>query len=229
VIRTSDDQKMPPAFWAKLGWDSQVNEDLRVRLTGSIYNAAGYDNGFRIYGGDRAGARYYKVFDFVDTAATPDKTFTNDFSGRINPNLRKLTAFQINPFVKWQGLEFFGVFEVATGFAAGAQDEEGDWEKGNYTQLGAELLYRFGKEERFYVGGRFNSVTGNDSYRKTTTAPDEKTVNRINVGGGWFMTKNVLAKVEYVTQTYNDAWTSPSGNLTNGNFNGFMLEAVIGF
>jgi hypothetical protein len=230
VIRTSDDQKMPPAFWAKLGWDSQVNEDLRVRLTGSIYNAAGYDNGFRIYGGDRAGARYYKVFDFVDTTITgPTPGGTNDFSGRVNPNLRKLTAFQINPFVKWQGLEFFGVFEVATGFAAGAQDEEGDWEKGNYTQLGAELLYRFGKEERFYVGGRFNSVTGNDSYRKTTTAPDEKTVNRINVGGGWFMTKNVLAKVEYVTQTYNDAWTSPSGNLTNGNFNGFMLEAVIGF
>jgi hypothetical protein len=127
------------------------------------------------------------------------------------------------------------VFEVATGFAAGAQDEESDWQKGNYTQLGAELLYRFGKEERFYVGGRFNSVTGKDSYLKTNTAPDDKTVNRINVGGGWFLTKNVLAKVEYVTQTYNEAWNSSdatapnSGNLKNANFNGVMLEAVIGF
>ena len=227
VVRTAEDQKMPPAFWAKLGWDSEISDDLRVRITGSIYRAGGYDNGYRIYGGDRAGARYYKVFDYVDT--TSGQTTTNDFSGRVNPNLRNLTAFQINPFVKFKGLEFFGVFEVASGYASGARDAEGDWEKGNYTQLGAELLYRFGAEERFFVGGRFNSVTGKDSYLKTATAPGDKTVNRINVGGGWFMTKNVLTKVEYVTQTYNENWGSASGNLVNGNFNGLMIEAVIGF
>lgn len=232
VVRNADDQKMPPSIWSKLGWDKQINEDLRVRVTGSIYTSAGYDNGYRIYGGDRAGGRYYKVLDFADTtlpsgATTPGGT--NDFSGRISPNLRKLTAFQINPFVKWRGVEFFGVFEVATGYAKDARDNEGDWEKGNYTQMGAELIYRFGNEERFFVGGRYNSVTGTDSYLKANNAPDAKTVNRINVGGGWFMTKNVLTKVEFVSQAYDKNWTSAQGNLVEGKFNGVVIEAVIGF
>jgi hypothetical protein len=178
------------------------------------------------------------VFDYIDmTGATPS-TSTNDFSGRVNPNLRQLTAFQINPFIKFQGLEFFGIFEVASGYASGAmpkagsENETDNWEKGSYTQLGAEVLYRFGSWEQFYVAGRYNSVSGDDSWKSSvpnSTAPDTKTVNRLNFGGGWFMTKNTLVKLEYVTQTYNEFWTSSANNLKNGNFSGVMLEAVICF
>lgn len=57
VIRNADDQEMPPSFHGKIGWDSQVNDDLRVRITASVYSSSGYDNGRWLYGGDRAGAR----------------------------------------------------------------------------------------------------------------------------------------------------------------------------
>lgn len=97
--------------------------------------------------------------------------------------------------------------------------------RGNYTQLGAELLYRFGGREQFYFGGRYNSVSGKDN----DTAAERK-INRVNLGGGWFMTKNVLAKVEYVNQKYNkDAVWGATSPLQGGKFNGLMLEATIGF
>jgi hypothetical protein len=47
------------------------------------------------------------------------------------------------------------------------------------------------------------------------------------------MTKNTLIKAEYVTQEYNEnfanPWTGNPNNITEGKFNGFVLEAVISF
>ncbi len=106
VVRSSEDQKMPPSFHGKIGWDSQINSDLRIRITASIYTNSGYDNGRWLYSGDRAGARYYKVFDWVDSTGARS---TNDFSGRVNPGFRNQTAIKINPFVKFMahgGFEF---------------------------------------------------------------------------------------------------------------------------
>lgn len=189
------------AVFGKVGYDTQVNEDLRVRLTGSFYNST--DKGTRdyLYGGDRAGSRYYSILG------------GGDFDGRYNPRFPYQTAFQINPFVKFQGVEFFGVFEsVSNGADAG----------GGFTQLGAELLYRFGAMENFYVGGRYNSVSGEQADGAAT-----RDISRINLGGGWFMTDNVLAKVEYVSQSYDDGF---DGTLLQGSeFSGLMFEAVISF
>jgi hypothetical protein len=52
-------------------------------------------------------------------------------------------------------------------------------------------------------------------------------IERINVGGGWFITNNILAKVEYMNQDYTgDGWT---GQYQGGNFNGIVLEAIVSF
>jgi hypothetical protein len=193
------------AIFGKLGYDSQINDDLRVRLTASFYSSN--DKGTRdyIYGGDRAGGRYYKVFA------------GGDFDGRFNPRYAYQTAFQINPFVKFQGLEFFGVYEMMNN----GDDAVG----GGFSQLGAELLYRLGSEENFYLGGRYNSVSG-------TLADGGSTldISRLNVGGGWFLTKNVLAKIEYMNQTYSNSWkTTSNSDLTDANAKGIVFEAVISF
>jgi hypothetical protein len=50
-----------PSFYGKLGFDSQLTDDLRVRLTGSVYTNQGTTTGTWLYGGDRAGSRYYYV------------------------------------------------------------------------------------------------------------------------------------------------------------------------
>ncbi len=188
--------------FGKLGFDIQPQEDLRLRLTGSFYNSS--DKGTRdyIYGGDRAGSRYYAVAE------------GSDFSGRFNPRYAYQTAFQINPFVKYQGLEFFGLIEqVNNGADAG----------GGFTQLGGELIYRFGADENVYLGGRYNTVTG-----EQTDAASEIEISRINFGGGWFLTENVLTKLEYVKQSYDgDGY---NGSLYQGaEFSGIMVEAVISF
>jgi len=215
-----------PTFYGKLGIDKQINNELRLRVTGSFYTAQGADNGNHLYGGDRAGSRYYNVFDAI--AADSSSVSSNDFSGRFNPGFNKETAIQINPFIKYGGLEFFGIYEQTMGNNGGD-----DREDGKYTQIGAELLYRFGSWDQFYVGGRYNKVSGHGDYASGGTKPDEQEIDRINVGGGWFMTKNTLVKVEYVQQQYNEnfanPWSGAASNITEGEFSGLVLEAVISF
>ena len=47
------------------------------------------------------------------------------------------------------------------------------------------------------------------------------------------MTKHTLVKVEYVTQQYDENWTNPwtggPSEITEGQFSGVVLEAVISF
>lgn len=191
----------------KVGYDKQLDQDLRVRVTGSVYHT-GRSNRTVLYAGDRAGARYYNIL--TNNAAEfriprIDPAFTN-----------KLTAIMINPFVKYQGVEFYGVFENASGKA------RAEAETRTFNQYGAELLYRFGNNESFYVGGRYNMVTG-----ELAGSGEEIDVTRLNLGGGWFMTKNILTKVEYVTQSYNGY--NAASVFHDAKFNGFMVEAVISF
>jgi len=52
-------------------------------------------------------------------------------------------------------------------------------------------------------------------------------VDRTEVGGGWFLTPNALLKLEYVVQNYNDF---PANDIRHdGQFSGFMMEAAISF
>lgn len=189
-------------IYGKVGYDKQINDDLRVRFTGSFYNSG--DKGTRdyLYGGDRAGSRYYSILG------------GGDFDGRYNPRFAYQSAFQLNPFIKFQGLEVFGVFEVANN----GDDAVG----GGFTQIGAEALYRFGAEENVYLGGRYNSVSG-----QVSDTANDRDISRLNIGGGWFMTNNVLAKLEYVSQTFSGDWGG--SELTGAEFSGVVIEATISF
>ena len=199
-----------PSILAKIGYDNNVNDDLRVRLTGSVYHTNKTGNAY-LYSADRAGSRYYLVMEAE--GATTAGNFT---SGRFNPGLRnELTSFMINPFVKYKGLEFFGTYERASGKA----DSETDTRA--FNQYAGELIYRFGNYENFYVGGRYNLVDGE------MVGGNDVNISRFNVAAGWFMTKNILAKAEYVLQKYNDF---PINDIRNGGqFDGVVFEAVISF
>lgn len=199
-----------PSVYAKVGYDKQVNEDLRVRLTGSVYNSAQTQR-LDFYDGDRAGSRYYFVME--NTAATSSANFR---SGQIVPDFKnKVTSVMINPFVRYKGLEFFGTFETASGRNFTETDRR------RWNQYAAELLYRFGNNDNLYFGGRYNAVKG-----ELATGQDVK-VNRFNIGGGWFMTKNIMAKAEYINQKY-DGYPTTS-ILNGGKFKGYVLEAIISF
>lgn len=206
VVNDNSDNKA--SFFGKLGYDNQLSDDFRLRLTGSWYINKGTTTGTWIYGGDRAGSRYYSVMETLDGDGGP-------FEGRFNPRFRELTAIQVNPFIKFKGLEFFGIYEVASN-----SDDQGG---GAFTQLAGELLYRFGNTEQFYLGGRYNTVSGEMVENALT-----QEINRLNIGGGWYMTKNVMAKLEYVNQKYEgEGWTATKYN--GGEFDGINIEAVISF
>ncbi len=193
-----------PSFHGKLGYDSQVNEMVRVRLTGSVYHTSESNDG-QLHSGDRAGSRYYSVLD------------GGDWSGRIQINYGdQTTAYMLNPFVKVGGLELFGTIESITGEAAGLDDAAAN-------QYAGEALYRFANDDLF-VGARYNTMTGDLNFEDGW---NEGTVNRWQVGAGWFMTNNILVKAEYVTQSYEGypADTPEDG----GEFDGVMIEGVVSF
>lgn len=196
---------------AKLGFDKQMNDDLRVRLTGS-YRTQKSAIGNVIFGGDRAGSRYYFVME--NSAATESANFT---SGRINPGMRdNSTEWVINPFVKYQGLELFGLYENAKGKGS---TETVDRE---VKQSMIEAVYRFLPGEKLFVGARWNTLTGD-----LGGGNSDIEVTRTNFGGGWFITPSLLLKAEYVTQDYKNFITTDIRN--GGKFKGFMIEAVTAF
>ncbi len=201
------------SWLGKVGYDNAEFADpdgLRFRLTGSVYHTSQVPNSY-LYGADRAGSRYYQVMEQVGSSASGQFS-----SGRYNPAFgNEVTAFMVNPFVKFGGLEFFGTFEIADGKRSTQTVDR------KFTQLAGELIYRFGNEENFYVGGRYNTINGDD------VSGVEIDINRMQIAAGWFLTKNVLAKIEYVNQNY-DGFRS-NNRLHEGNFNGVVVEAAISF
>ncbi len=212
-----DLSKKSPAFVGKLGYDKQINDDLRIRLTGSTYYTAS-SRANNIYGGDRAGSRYYLVME--NTKAT---TNANYYSGRLNPRYGdKVFSYMINPFIKYKGIEFFGTYENASGRLS----SEGDMR--NATQLAADLIVRFGQEENFYVAGRYNTVKAElPAAGPNFGADNPVTINRYEISAGWFVNKNILAKLAYVNQEYKDF--PISSIFSGGEFSGVMVEAVLAF
>lgn len=208
---TSTEQR-EPSYYAKLGFDRQMSDDLRVRLTGSIYTTESSLSN-TLYSGDRAGSRYYLVLE--DPAARTASNFT---SGRFNPGFRdEVTAMVFNPFIKWRGLEFFGNFETAEGRA------QNETAKRSWDQYAGEIVYRFLPNERAYVGVRYNTVKGELSGQS-----QEASIDRIQIGGGWFINDFMLLKGEYVNQDYNDFMRTTDPR-HGGKFNGFVVEAAVGF
>lgn len=198
------------SFVAKLGFDDYLNEDLRVRLTGSIYSTSESGNTY-LYAGDRAGSRYYYIMENPEASAS-----SNFRSGRWNPAFNnELTSFMVNPFFKYKGLEFFGVIEQSKGKSAAEPDTR------TFNQYSGELIYRFGNNENLFLGTRYNVVSGEEA------GGNEVDISRFQMGAGWFMTNNILAKVEYVSQSY-DGFDNDN-ILHEGKFNGLMLEAAISF
>jgi hypothetical protein len=211
--REEDGFKTHATVYGKLGYDNKIGENIRFRLTGSILNIS-QSASIYIYSGDRAGSRYYDVI-------TPGNFRAGRFAPSFTPGFGQppaageMTAFMLNPFIKFGGLEFYGVYENTSGKLKAADDRR------TFNQYGAEGLYRFGANEDFYLGLRYNLVDG-----EMTSGDIE--IDRFNIGGGWFLTKNILTKVEYVTQSYDGAGFE-GGIFDGAKFNGVMMEAVISF
>lgn len=195
------------AFYGKLGMDKQINNDLRLRATVSMYHQTKSHRG-TLYSGDRAGSRFYSVMNPASLGKAGTDIKSNFTSGRWGPGgTDELNSTMVNIFAKFKGAELFGLYEKAKGTTTSAEFE--------FDQLAIEVLYRFGGSNQFYAGGKYNTVKNQDDAK----------VTRTEIGGGWFMTNDVVIKLEHVNQEYDKF-----SNYTNGaGFKGMMLEAAISF
>lgn len=236
-VTKANDRK--PSIYGKFGYDKPFGELGRARITGSFYTTKSSISN-TIYGGDRTGSNYQYVMEPMAATLTG-----NAFSGRVNPGFKdNVTSFMINPFIKYAGVEFFGTWEMSKG---NSQVENGEVQYSNsalgevsklgnrqFNQLEADLLYRFGKDEKFYLGAKYNTINGTLAFGQNTTATSinqgtrgDVSVNRTSIAAGWFITRNIMFKAEYVNQVYKDY---PDINiLSGGKFNGLVLQGSIGF
>jgi hypothetical protein len=211
-----------PSIYLKGGFDKQLAEKLRLRVSGSFYhNNSSAASGLTLYGataGDRTGSNYQNVMEKVGPVGTALPASTSiAWSGRVGPGFtKKVDALMFNGFLKAGGLELFGTYETAQGRT------KMETANRKMHQLAGDVVYRFGKAENLFVGARYNTVKV-----ELANIADDVTVNRTALAGGWFVTRSVLLKGEYVIQKYKDFPTSDYR--AGGKFNGYVVEAVVGF
>ncbi len=203
-------EQRSPSIIGKVGFDRQLTPDTRVRLTGSIYTTS-KSNSNTLYSGSRAGSRYYYVLENVNATESAQA-----WSGDLQPGFNhKVTAWVVNPFVKFHGLELFGNIEEAKGRKI-AETTDRTW-----NQYAGEAVYRLCSNQ-FYLAGRYNVAKG-----RPFGFTSDVTINRLQAGGGWFLTPNLEAKAEYVNQEYKDY---PLTDIhSDGKFHGVMVEGVVSF
>lgn len=206
---TAYDTHKELAWYGKVGYDKQITEDFRLRLTLSGYHSQKNHFG-SLYNGDRTGSRYYLVMNRVTNSAADVDITKNHLSGNWSPGLtRKDNSLMLNLFTKFKGLEFFGTYEKFNGTLLSGADSE-------FSQYAAELIYRMGSSEQFFGGARYNEAwNGHD-----------QSITRFQAVAGWFMTESIVLKLEYVNQDYHE-FISNYG--AEAGFKGVMFEAAISF
>ncbi len=212
---TTETYKRSPSLIGKLAYDKQFTQNVRMRLAGSVYqnSSAGRST---LYAGDRTGSNYFFVME--SATATAKDNFT---SGRISPNFtNQITALQFNALLKAYGFELFGTYENAQGRTI--NEKVAGTPKRKVNQFAIDGIYRIGAKENLFLGVRYNQVKG-----ELINATTEQTVDRVAFGAGWFLTKNILMKGEYVNQNYKGYATGTINN--GGNFKGVVIQAVVGF
>jgi hypothetical protein len=207
-----------PAIYLKGGIDKQLTDKARVRVSGSYYiDKSSASN--TLYWGDRTGSNYFMVLEKYAATA-----LANAWSGRVNPGFGFYSSgLQLNGFVKVGGLELFGTLEQGKGRSAA----EKTMSNRTMNQFAGDVVYRIGARENVFLGARYNTVKGK---LYLNGVQDDVKVDRVALSGGWFVTKNVMLKGEYVVQNHKDYPVGVGATqYTDGKFDGIVIQAVVGF
>lgn len=196
------------SYYAKAGWDSQVSDSTRVRLSQSGFFVNNTSKN-RLYMGDKAGNVPTHIF-----ASSSDYYPNGDFNAVWNAvaGYKDLTATMTNLFLKHNNTEFFGLVE----FANGANQTDEDFDMFHYS---AEVVQRFGND-KYYVAARYENATVE---RDGDPTDDELTQYQLALG--WFLSKNAMMKLEYIKQKRENIASYGQ----DVQFDGFMFCAALSF
>jgi hypothetical protein len=220
---TSPD-KRTNAYLGKVGFDKQLTPTLRARLTGSYYkNDKSTSN--TLLTGDRAGNGYDLVMENTAASLT-SQAWSGQMRGMGFSNT--IRAVSVNPFVKWNGVEFFGTIDDYKGKAL----TETGWR--TWKQQSGEVVYRFW-DERIFAGARANTAQGrlanatiaNSGGQVINYLGKDVSVDRNALALGWFVTPTLLMKGEYMQQKF---YRFPTNDIRHGGkIQGFVFEGVVSF
>ncbi len=90
------------------------------------------------------------------------------------------------------------------------------------TKLGVKPTSQTLPDEKLFVGVRYNKAEG-----QLLGISGDVGAKRWQLGGGWFITPGLLAKVEYVDQKY--VGYPDNNKLNGGRFKGLIAEGVVAF
>lgn len=133
----------------KIGYDSEVVDNVCFWIIGFVYYIVSFVVNY-FYSGDCGGFCYYFVMFFLGVCVGDSGIF---FFGCYSFGfMDEVIVFMGNVFVKVGGFEFFGIYEMFSGC------NWFEFEKCNMMQVVVDVLYCFGKNEDFYIGGCYNIV-----------------------------------------------------------------------
>lgn len=198
-----------PGLYGKVGFDSQINDDLRVRLTESVYTVHGTNKGSSLYSGDKAGTPSRKIFD--DGTDTDFGALWNALSG-----FSDLTVSKTNFFTRFQDTELYAMFEIADGADAKGVDMA-------MNHYAVDLVQRF-HNDKFYAAARYEKAKLD--YKEATNNLGDAEMTQWQVGLGWFLSKNAVAKLEYIDheRTNNSSFVGGTAD-----FKGYMISTALSF
>jgi len=198
-----------PGLYGKVGFDSQINDDLRVRLSESVYTVHGTNKGSSLYSGDKAGTPSRKIFD--DGTDTDFGALWNALSG-----FSDLTVSKTNFFTRYQDTELYAMFEIADGADAKGVDMA-------MNHYAVDLVQRF-HNDKFYAAARYEKAKLD--YKEATNDLGDAEMTQWQVGLGWFLSKNAVAKLEYIDheRTNNSSFVGGKAD-----FKGYMISTALSF
>lgn len=198
-----------PGLYGKVGFDSQINDDLRVRLSESVYTVHGTNKGSSLYSGDKAGTPSRKIFD--DGTDTDFGALWNALSG-----FSDLTVSKTNFFTRYQDTELYAMFEIADGADAKGVDMA-------MNHYAVDLVQRF-HNDKFYAAARYEKAKLD--YKEATNDLGDAEMTQWQVGLGWFLSKNAVAKLEYIDheRTNNSSFVGGTAD-----FKGYMISTALSF
>ena len=209
------------ALYGKVGFDHQLNDDLRFRITESVYFVEG-NNRNDLYSSDKAGNVITSVFGAANDASMSSgwnamsgyvKTTTGTY---VSKSAADILASKTNFFAKCKDTEFYAMYELVDG----ADVYDKSMKMNHYA---VDLVQRF-YNDKFWLAGRYENAVV--KYADAFNDFGDAELTQWQVGAGWFLSKNAVAKLEYIDQKRENFSIYKDGS---ANFKGFMVNASLSF
>jgi len=208
------------AVYGKIGFDHDYTDNLRLRITESVYNVSDV-NRQDLYEGDKAGNVIRNVYGTVNSAVLssgwdPTRNYVNYKGTKQFSSAPDLLASKTNLFIKYQDTELYGMYEIMD-----AEDTMGKSIKVNHYAI--DLVQRF-YNDKFWIAGRYENAV--QEYKDDYNDLGDAELSQYQATLGWFLSKNAVAKLEYIKQE-REKFSIYNGG--KADFNGFMVNASLSF